>query len=514
MSARPVLDALAADPHKALAEIAAERARRSGVNSFSSFVKQAWPIFDPSPLRWNWYLDSLCVHLEAVARGTLRRLVGNGPPRLGKSNVFAILWPAWVWTWKPTEKFIFLSYSDTLAKEHSISCRRVLESDWYRTMFKPAWALAEDRNTQNAFGNTAGGARYARSIHSGVMGLGATRVCVDDPLDADEALTSAAAREEALRVVQQAVATRMNDRATGAAVILCHRVHPDDPAQWAIEQGWEHLIAPMEYDPEVTHPTYHVVDGERRELWRDPRTTAGELLDPGRFSANDVAEIKLTLGPVKAPAQLGQRPVRGNGAGKYFRADKIAVLDEAPAESEIEAKVRAWDLAATEGGGDWTVGVLLARLRNRRLVILDVKRRQLGPHGVRELIEKTARDDGEEVTISLPQDPGQAGKDQGVDYVGRLVGYAVKLRRPDRKKELRAGPASAQVMGGNVAMVRAPWNSVFVGYLEAFPSEGVADDDVDAFSDAVAEVALAEGTTMDEWGDGAVDERDGWEAWR
>src|SRR5215471_13077328 len=87
---RPILDALARDPQKALADIAAERARRRAVAagkwSFAEFAQNAWSVFDPSPLRWNWYLQCLADHLEAVAREQLLRLVGNGPPRLGKSN--------------------------------------------------------------------------------------------------------------------------------------------------------------------------------------------------------------------------------------------------------------------------------------------------------------------------------------------------------------------------------------------------------------------------------------------
>lgn len=501
---RPLLDALARDPQKALADIAAERARRRAVAagrwSFAEFAQNAWSTFDPEPLRWNWYLDCLCLHLEAVSRGTLPRLVGNGPPRFGKSNVFAIMWPAWVWTWKPTEKFIFLSYNDNLAREHSIACRRVIESDWYRETFRPAWQIASDRNTQNAFANTVGGTRFARSVHSGVMGLGATRVCVDDPLDADEAMTSLVAREEAMRVVKQAVATRLNDRATGAAVILCHRVHIEDPASWAIAAGWEHLFVPMEYDPKEAKPTHHSVDGEKREIWRDPRVVAGDLIDASRFSAADVAEMKLTLGPVKAPAQLGQKPVSHAEAGKYFNrapsGNPLRFLDERPIK--VKRRVRAWDLASTDGGGDWTVGVRVALLEDDTMCVEDVVRGQWGPREVRARVKATAELDGTDVEIALPQDPGQAGKDQVQEYVTMLLGWTVVPRRPTQNKTLRAGPASAQWMAGNVSVVRAKWNEPFFQVLEAFPDPAAHDDDVDALADAVAHVAQPI-TTADLW---------------
>jgi predicted phage terminase large subunit-like protein len=496
MTSRPLLDSLLADPQKALADIAAERARRRAVAagkwSFAEFAQNAWPIFDPAPLRWNWYLDCLCAHLEAVARGKIRRLVGNGPPRFGKSNLFAICWPAWIWTWAPTEKFIFLSYSDNLAKEHSISCRRLLESEWYRDTFRPTWVLAEDRNTQNAFSTSAGGARVARSIRSGVTGLGATKVCVDDPLDADEAMTSSTAREEALRVVRQAVATRLNDRATGSAVILAHRVHVEDPSQWAINAGWDRFCVPMEYDASVARTA--VVDGV--SVYPDPRTEPGELIDPERFPVAAVAEMKLELGPLKSPAQLGQKPISHAEAGKFFNRSMVKFLDARPVK--VKRRVRAWDLAATDGGGDWTIGVLLSLLDDNTLCVEDVVRGQWGPRDVRKQVKATAELDGTDVEITIPKDPAQAGKDQAQEYVTMLLGWTVHPRPPTKAKVLRAGPASAQWMAGNVSLVRGPWNEPFLQTLEAFPDPDVHDDDVDALGDAVAHVA-APVTTADLW---------------
>lgn len=499
------------DPQRALADIGAERARRRAVAagkwSLSEFVRNAWGIFDPSPLRWNWYLECLCAHLEAVARGKIRRLVGNGPPRFGKSNVFAICWPAWVWVHAPAEKFIFLSYSDNLAKEHSISCRRLLESEWYRETFRPMWTLAEDRNTQNAFSNSAGGGRVARSIRSGVTGLGATKVCVDDPLDADEAMTSAAAREEALRVVRQAVGTRLNDRATGSAVILAHRVHVEDPSQWAIDSGWDRLCVPMEYDPEVARVAYEEVDGERRPIFADPRTEPGQLIDPERFPASAVAEMKLDLGPVKSAAQLGQRPLRGALSGRLFQRAWCRMVDAPPSRSEVEKTVRRWDLASTQGTGsiltangepDWTVGVKLSRLRNGDWCVEDVRDGQLRPRGVRELVKRTAEDDGVEVEVVIPKDPGQAGVDQADEYVEMLAGWAVRTPRETGDKVTRFGPASAQAEGKRITVVRAPWNERFFQVCEAFPDAAVHDDHADALGGAVTAIAQPM-ATADYW---------------
>lgn len=64
-----------------LAAIEAERAERR----LAHFVRQAWPVIEPgTPYRANWHIDAICAHLEAVARGEIRNLLINMPPRMMK----------------------------------------------------------------------------------------------------------------------------------------------------------------------------------------------------------------------------------------------------------------------------------------------------------------------------------------------------------------------------------------------------------------------------------------------
>lgn len=500
------------DPQLALATAEAEQVRRSGERSFAAFVRQAWPIVDQRPLIWTWYLAALATHLEAVARGRISRLVGNGPPRNGKSNLFAILWPAWIWTWNPSEKFIYLSYSDDLVTEHSVKCRAVIESAWYQDTYRPKWRLGHSArdgaaaawrlahgNRQDDFVNSAGGRRIASSIKAGVTGRGATIIAIDDPLSAEEA-TSKAARELARRTVIQTTSTRFDDARTGRAALLMQRVHADDPSQWAIDAGWTHFSCPMEYVPESSKPTYELINGEKRELWRDLRREPGESLSPERFPRAVLEQIRLAFGPISYAAQYQQAPRRGASAGLFQRAWFASrFLDARLGPHLVARRVRRWDLASTEGAGDWTVGVLLAQLRDGSFVVEDVQRRQFSPRRVRELVRATAEVDGSEVEIVVPQDPGQAGKDQVQEYASMLVGFTVRSPRETGDKVTRAGPASAQCEAGNVALVRAPWNEPFIACLEAFP-EADHDDDVDAFSGAVAHFSQVR-TTFEEWMD-------------
>lgn len=201
-----------------------------------------------------------------------------------------------------------------------------------------------------------------------------------------------------------------------------------------------------------------------------------------------------------------QRLRKGNwlarpAPGMFYRRSWFRWLDVEP--SQVIARCRAWDLAATEDGGDWTVGMRGSLTREGLFVLEDVVRDQVGPGELAEFVETTADLDANDygkgrVTQLIPQDPGQAGKKEAADFVRRMAGHDVKTNRPTGSKQVRARPASAQARGKNIAIVRAPWNSVLVDELEQFP-EGTYDDQVDTLSDLIAELAthMPRGTFLD-----------------
>lgn len=190
-----------------------------------------------------------------------------------------------------------------------------------------------------------------------------------------------------------------------------------------------------------------------------------------------------------------ERLLHGNwkirpAAGLYFKRHEVALLDACP--TDVVAWVRAWDFAATEPGEgnenpDWTAGVKIGRRLSGRFVVADAVHERRQAAAVRALVKRVAEHDGRDVRISIPEDPGQAGKDQASSYVNMLAGWPVTKRRPSRDKVSRAEPVAAQWQAGNVDVVRGPWNEAFFAELEAFPGTG-HDDFVDALSDGFAVV--------------------------
>lgn len=178
------------------------------------------------------------------------------------------------------------------------------------------------------------------------------------------------------------------------------------------------------------------------------------------------------------------------GGGDYFPSDKANMLDEAP---DFKKPVRAWDLAATEPSTDnpdpdWTCGVKMDIDHGGRIIIHDVKRVRRNADKVRTLVKSTAIDDGN-CKVRVPQDPGQAGKEQAQSYKRMLDGFRVKTERVTGDKETRSESLSAEWQAGNVYLVKGDWNEDFLDIMNSFPTDGIHDDDVDAANDAYSDLA-------------------------
>ncbi|MDX0449112.1 phage terminase large subunit [Sinorhizobium medicae] len=169
-------------------------------------------------------------------------------------------------------------------------------------------------------------------------------------------------------------------------------------------------------------------------------------------------------------------------AGLLFRRGWCEVVDAIPAGARW---MRGWDLGATpkteSNDPDWTAGTKIGKLPDGRYIVAHHCRDRLSPSGVERLIKNTAESDGKDVQISLPQDPGQAGKSQVTSLTKLLAGFTVRATPESGDKITRFSPFSAQAEAGNVLVLRATWNEIWFSSLEGFP-EAAHDDDADSTS--------------------------------
>lgn len=193
-----------------------------------------------------------------------------------------------------------------------------------------------------------------------------------------------------------------------------------------------------------------------------------------------------------------ERLLNGNwkikaAAGLFFKRTQVGeMLTEIPKDVIIWA--RGWDLAATsedeDGDPAYTAGVLIGKRRNGRYIVADVINERLAASEVRKLILMTAQADRVKygrVIQRLPQDPGQAGKEQAQSYIKMLSGFVVKVLPESGSKESRAEPFAAQWQPGNVDVLIAEWNEMYFNQLESFP-ESKFKDMVDGSSSAFNEI--------------------------
>lgn len=247
----------------------------------------------------------------------------------------------------------------------------------------------------------------------------------------------------------------------------------------------------------------------RQELWKQFNLKTDEERSEPRsvtFIMSKLSDNKelMKVNPgylanLKALSQIErERLLYGNwkikaAAGLYFKRSQLGdILESIPAD--VIQWVRCWDLAATEkddkGDPAYTAGVLMGKRKNGRYVVADVVNKQMSASDVRKTIKLTAQSDRaayKRVRVRLPQDPGQAGKEQAESYIKFLSGFDVTTVAESGTKEARAEPMAAQWQAGNFDIVFGQWNEEYLLQLENFP-DGKFKDMVDASANAFAEI--------------------------
>lgn len=154
-------------------------------------------------------------------------------------------------------------------------------------------------------------------------------------------------------------------------------------------------------------------------------------------------------------------------------------------------RCRAWDFAATAGGGDWTVGALLAHnIDTKTWTVEHIIRGQWGPARVEQIVKAFAERDGRQTMVRVEQEPGASGKTVVDQFVRLLAGWDVKGVPASGSKESRLRPFAAQCEAGNVDVVNGSWNSDWLDEICAFP-QVKHDDQADATATAFNELAAA-----------------------
>ena len=468
-----------------LIELTLERAVLRG--SLHEFLKASWHIIEPSqPFVDNWHIRELCKLLQDIylKNEPERRWIFNIPPGTLKSILVSVVFNAWVWARNPKRRFFAASYGSDLSMRDNMRVRQIIESAWFKERFSDC-ELADDQNAKGRFNTSKGGWRIATSVRGVGTGEHPDVIIIDDPLSAQQAM-SAADRQLANDWLDQTLSSRGITRNVIVFVVM-QRLHMDDPTGHLLSKGgWQHVSLPMRY--ETARPATQDDPGYQPSKY-DTRIDSGELLFPQLFTEAKIKQLENDLGAYGTAGQLQQRP-SPEGGGLFKRGD-FQFIDAKPA---LARRVRGWDTAATEGGGDYTVGACVSEefestlvqgvkrtTSTGRIFVESIVRGQWGPANVDATIKSTAQSDGKKIPVRIEQEGGSSGKSTIASYTKLLAGWDFQGVHLGQNKMERAKAFRSQVEAHNVYLVRGEWNESFIDELTNFPT-GLHDDQVDAVS--------------------------------
>jgi hypothetical protein len=270
------------------------------------FVEYFWHVLEPNTkLVIDMPMEAICLHLEAVTRGEITRLLINVAPGESKSLLVNVFWPAWEWSaaGMPWQRYVTFAYAAHLTERDNQRFVALIKSHDFRQVWGDAFDLTSDGQIKPTNAHT--GWKFSSSMKGVGTGERGTRILADDLHNVIDG-ESEAIRTKTVRWSREGMSNRLNDMELGVIIMIGQRVHSEDCSQAMIDAqlGYVHLCIPNEYDPSM-----HCVT----DWWEDPRSEQGELASI-RFPQHVTDKIKRTVGPYAYSSQYQQNPEpRGGG---------------------------------------------------------------------------------------------------------------------------------------------------------------------------------------------------------
>lgn len=448
----------------------------------------------------SWHHRVLAHALMRVWQGECRRLIIVAPPRSLKSITTSVAFPAWCLGQDPARRFLCASHSLDLVGKHSRDFGLVVRSPLYRQIF-PKFRLASDREAQNDIVTTLRGGRFATSPGGSLTGRGGDWWIIDDPHKADD-IYSSELRGRPHRWFLDTAITRLDDKASGAIVLVMQRLHPDDMAGRLIQAGgWEVLELPAFTDRDRV---YDLGNGLTHTF------RAGEYLQPEREGPEVLDQLRRDMGLGPYNAQYLQNPE--NMAGGLVKYEYLHFYEGELSIQPDDYVLQSWDIAVSDQQtADWSVCSTWIR-RGGVVYLVDVWRAR---QGLPELImsaERLAREYSvDEVLIEtdgvgLPfyqalvaKLQSSRGRRRDVRAEARLSPRAyrgdlwdpqdimIRGRRAGSSKAARLVGCTPHLQSGKVRFPnRASWWDCYLKEMLNFTEDGGGfDDQVDSTSAAI-----------------------------
>ena len=150
-------------------------------NNFMAFVKEMWPEFIEGR-----HHKEIADKFDQIAKGKIKRLIINMPPRHTKSEFSSFLLPAWMVGRNPKLKIIQSTHTTELAIRFGRKAKTLMDSSEYKKVFETR--LREDSQAAGKWETEQGGEYYAAGVGSAITGRGADLLIIDDPHSEQDAM--------------------------------------------------------------------------------------------------------------------------------------------------------------------------------------------------------------------------------------------------------------------------------------------------------------------------------------
>lgn len=423
---------------------------------------------------------------------TFRRV--HVPSQVGKTTFSGLLLPFWVLGMLPETRIILITYSDDYSRLRGGEVR-----DLIRTYGQDLFGISVDPDREASgdwrLKNHRGG-MLSVGIGSQITGRSGDLVIIDDVLKNAQEAASVTVKGTHIREYDSTIRPRLQPG--GAMIMTSTRWADDDLAGTLEDRGedpgylgdrWEVLSFPAIAEPADAEVV------EDLDAWRDVLGRSyGEPL-ACRFTNPDVAwdetifyQIRRSTSAFAFSCTFQQNPISTEGGmfppacWQRYRRHELPTMS---------AKVRIWEPAATEGGGDWSVGMLMGRGEDGKYYVLDVWRGRKSSDLVLETAKVLAKADGYDVEIGVEQEKAGAGKSVLIFWEKEFAkhGYRVFPCMPSGSKEVRATPASTLQQSGMICIPhdddRVEWAPALVDQARRMMGDGRRgphDDMIDALA--------------------------------
>lgn len=389
---------------------------------------------------FDWLLQVEKIILDALNDPKQRFIILNLPPQVGKST-FAMLAIAWYLGMNPMKQVIFVAYSEEYASSWGLKVRNLLQQ--YGPRFFGETVSVDTTSKSNWKMSNGFGGMLSAGIGGGITGNPGHLIWIDDVLKTMEEAASPSAKEKHLAEYDGAISSRFHDDTT--VVITATRFAEDDLSGALIERqnrpGYEGDRFEVISIPAIAEPPEDLeLDEDELAKWTDDLGRkygdSLECVHSGKFFEQRRASL-----PAFVWSALYQQSPSVREGGMFPRSNWQYWSKIDP--PRCSRYVRVWDLATTEGGGDWTVGSKWGLGLDGHLYLMERERVRRGTGAVENLVKRVAERDGYNTKILIEQEKAGAGVTVVENYQRLLRGYVVEKAKVEGTKEQRATPYSS-----------------------------------------------------------------------